>query len=275
MIKLSIIRDVATKEFKNSLRNRWVLVVSVITALLALAISYFGAAPTGRTGFGSFEVTIVSLSSLVTYLVPIIALTLGFDAIVGEKEGKTLELLLTMPLSRFELFTGKFAGLGLALAVSTAAGFGLAGALIGWMVGTAHLGAYLLFIATAVLLGLSFLAISLTVSVGVGERAKAVGWVIFIWFFYILIFDLILIGVLVATEGRLNPTLFPLLLYLNPADLFRLINLTSAEGVKAAYGLSALAKGDLFNLWLLLGALVGWIVAPLGLGYAVFRKRGY
>lgn len=274
-MKPSIILAIALKEFKNSLRNRWVLVVSAILALLSLSISYFGSAPTGKTGFGSFEVTIVSLASLVTYLVPIISLTLGFDAIVGEAEGKTLELLLSLPISRFELFIGKFLGLGLAIATSIGSGFGLAGVIIAWKVGTGQLPAYLMFILTAIFLGLAFLSLSLMVSVMVSERAKATGWVIFIWFFFVLVFDLALIGVLVGTEGKVSPGLFPLLLYLNPTDVFRLINLTSVEGVRVSYGLSTLARGEAFNQGMLYTGMLLWVVVPLAVGYMVFRKRSY
>lgn len=274
-MKPSIIFNIASKEFKNSLRNRWVLVVSVILALLALSISYFGSAPSGKTGFGSFEVTIVSLASLVTYLVPIISLTLGFDAIVGEAEGKTLELLLTMPISRFELFIGKFLGLGLSLATSIGTGFGLAGLIIAWKIGTGQLIAYFIFIITAILLGLAFLSLALMISVMVSERAKAIGWVIFIWFFFVLVFDLTLIGVLVGTEGKITPALFSLLLYLNPTDVFRLINLTSVEGVKTAYGLSTLAKGEAFSQGPLYGGMLLWVAVPLAIGYIVFKRRSY
>ncbi len=271
----SLIYAVASKEFRNSIRNRWVLAVSVILALLALSISYFGFAPRGETGFGGFEVTIVSLASLVTYLVPIIALTLGFEAIVGEVEGKTLELILTMPVSRLELFVGKFLGLSASLVVSTVFGFGFAGAVIAWQAGTAHAGSYLFFILTSVLLGLAFLSLALLISVVVKERSKAVGWVVFFWFFFVLIFDLLLIGVLVGTGGKINPTLFSALLYLNPTDVFRLMNLTSVESVRVTYGLATLTKGGLFSPSLLFAVMVLWIFAPLAGGYLIFNRRRY
>ena len=69
----------------------------VFTAL-ALVIAYFGSAQQGSVGFHGVEVTIASLVSLVIYLVPLIALILGFDAIVGERERGSLDLLLSMPL---------------------------------------------------------------------------------------------------------------------------------------------------------------------------------
>ncbi|MDH3974675.1 MAG: ABC transporter permease [Deltaproteobacteria bacterium] len=268
-----LISTVAVKEFKNSIRNRWIIGVSLILAVMALAISYFGFSPRGETGFGGFDVTIVSLASLVTYLIPIIALTLGFDTVVGEAEGKTLELILTMPINKFELYLGKFIGLSLSIVTSTVAGFGIAGAIIAWKSGTEHISDYIFFIISAILLGLAFLSLALMISVMVKERSKAIGWVIFFWFFFVLIFDLVLIGILVATEGKISTFLFSALLYANPADLFRLLNLASIESVKTAYGLATITKGKAFSQPFLYGGMFIWIIWPLLAGYFIFRRR--
>lgn len=269
----ALISTVAIKEFKNSIRNRWVIGVSLILALMALAISYFGFAPRGETGFGGFDVTIVSLSSLVTYLVPIIALTLGFDTVVGEAEGKTLELILTMPINKLELYLGKFLGLSLSIISSIVTGFGIAGIIIAWKSGMNHVGDYILFILSAVLLGLAFLSLALMISVMVKERSKAIGWVIFFWFFFVLIFDLVLIGLLVTTEGKVSTGLFSALLYANPADLFRLLNLASIESVKTAYGLATITKGKAFSEPYLYCGMLMWIAWPLVMGYFIFKRR--
>lgn len=109
---------IAGKEFRDRLRNRWVLAVGGVFTLFALVIAYFGAAQQGAVGFRSIDVTIASLVSLVIYLVPLIALILGYDSIVGERERGSLELLLSMPITRFELLLGKFLGLALALGVA-------------------------------------------------------------------------------------------------------------------------------------------------------------
>jgi Cu-processing system permease protein len=77
---------VAGKEFWDRIRNRWVLAVALVFTAFALVIAYFGAAQQGAVGFRSIEVTIASLVSLVIYLIPLIALILGFDAVVGERE---------------------------------------------------------------------------------------------------------------------------------------------------------------------------------------------
>ena len=119
------IATVAAKECRDRIRNRWVLAVALVFTVFALVIAYFGGAQQGAVGFRSIEFTIASLVSLVIYLIPLIALLLGFDAIVGERERGSLDLLLAMPITRFELLMGKYLGLAVALTVSTVAGFGL------------------------------------------------------------------------------------------------------------------------------------------------------
>ena len=119
------ILTIAGKEFRDRMRNRWVLAVALVFTVFSLAIAYFGGAQQGTVGFRSIEFTIASLVSLVIYLIPLIALLLGFDAIVGERERGSLDLLLSLPITRLELLLGKYLGLAAALTLSTLAGFGL------------------------------------------------------------------------------------------------------------------------------------------------------
>ena len=89
--------NIARKELSDGLRNRWLLAISLLFAVLAVGIAWLGAAASGQLGFTSIPATIASLASLATFLMPLIALLLAYDAIVGEDEGGTLMLLLTYP----------------------------------------------------------------------------------------------------------------------------------------------------------------------------------
>ena len=118
--------NIARKELSDGLRNRWLLAISLLFAMLAAGIAWLGAAASGQVGFTSIPATIASLSSLATFLMPLIALLLAYDAIVGEEEGGTLLLLLTYPLNRAQILLGKFIGHGLILGLATLIGFGCA-----------------------------------------------------------------------------------------------------------------------------------------------------
>ena len=100
----------ASRELRDGLRNRWVLAVTILLAALALALAFLGSAPVGEVGAAPLEIVVVSLASLSILLVPLIALLLSFDAIVGEAERGTLLLLLAGPVTRWQIVLGKFVG---------------------------------------------------------------------------------------------------------------------------------------------------------------------
>lgn len=268
---------IARKELSDSLRNRWLIAIALVFATLALGIAWFGAAASGEVGYASTPATIASLASLGIFLIPLIALLLAYDAIVGEEEGGTLLLLMTYPLSRGQLLFGKFLGHGLTLALATLIGFGVAGVAIALLVQDVAVGtlavAMLRFIISTTLLGWGFIALAYVVSVWVSEKPVAAGLALAIWFFFVLIFDLVLLGVLVASQGGLNPDLLPWLLLLNPTDIYRLLNIvTFSDGAQLSGVLSLgtdLPIGP-SGLWL---ALVLWFVVPLTGAWALFRRR--
>jgi Cu-processing system permease protein len=270
-MELRQIYTIAIKELRDRLRNRWVLAVALVFTVFALVIAYFGGAQQGAVGLRSIEFTIASLVSLVIYLIPLIALLLGFDAIVGERERGSLDLLLALPITRFELLLGKYLGLAAALSLSTLVGFGLVAVLLAVQTGTAGLAAYAAFIASSVLLGMAFLSLAVMLSTFAGDRTRASGLAIALWFFFVLVFDLLLLGLLVFASAAIGADWFPYLLLLNPADVFRILNVFSLDDVRSLYGLTSIVPNALAKPWLMSLVMLGWIAAPLGIATWRFR----
>lgn len=266
------ILTIAGKEFWDRIRNRWVLAVALVFTIFALVIAYFGGAQQGTVGFRSIEFTIASLVSLVIYLIPLIALVLGFDAIVGERERGSLDLLLSLPITRLELLLGKYVGLAAALAFSTVAGFGLVAVVLSAQLDLGALFHYFGFMVSSVLLGLAFLSLAVMLSVFAGDRTRASGLAIAMWFFFVLVFDLLLLGALVVTGGAYGGDIFPYLLLLNPADVFRILNIFTLEDVRALYGLATVFPSGLAETWVLTLVMLAWIAAPLGIAAWRFRR---
>lgn len=271
-LQLRPIGVLAGKELRDCIRNRWVLAVTAIFAAFALVIAYFGSAQQGAVGFRGIEVTIASLVSLVIYLVPLIALILGFDSVVGERERGSLDLLLSLPLTRTELLLGKFLGLSAALACSTFIGFGVAGVVLMLSAPAGALYHYVGFMISSVLLGMAFLSLSVMVSAFATDRGRASGAAIALWFFFVLVYDLLLLGALVVTGGQVGGDALPYLLLLNPADVFRILNIFGMDDVRTLYGLNTLFPPKLGSPALLGAVMLGWIVAPLALAAWRLRK---
>jgi Cu-processing system permease protein len=266
------ILTLAAKEFRDRLRNRWVLAVALVFTVFSLVIAYFGGAQQGQLGLRSIEFTIASLVSLVIYLIPLIALLLGFDAVVGERERGSLDLLLSLPITRLELLLGKYLGLAAALTLSTLAGFGLVALLLFKQFSWPGLYHYVGFMLSSVLLGLAFLSLAVLMSVIARERTRASGMAIAMWFFFVLVFDLLLLGGLVATGGSYGGDAFAYLLLLNPADVFRILNVFSLEDVRTLYGLASIVPPALAKPWLMGSVMLAWIVVPLALARWRFKS---
>lgn len=266
---------VAQKELMDGLRNRWLIAITLIFAVMASGLSWFGSASVGSVGFSSVANTIVSLSSLNVFLLPLIALLLSYHAIVGEDEDGTLLLLLTYPITKAELLLGKLLGQTSILAIATVIGFGSACISIIVFADNVDTGelfsAFALFILSAILLGMIFICLSYVISSWVSEKSKAAGLALIIWFFFVLIYDMGLLGLLVATDGQIHADIFPYLLLLNPTDIFRLLNLVTFE--TNGTGLLSIAADQTFSITGLLGGMLLWIVLPFSLAYYRLLKR--
>lgn len=266
---------IAGQEVRVGLRNRWIVATTLLLAALALSLTLLGSAPTGTVGADPLAVVVVSLASLTIFLVPLIALLLAFDAVVGEQERGTLILLLAYPVARWEVVVGKFLGHAAILAIATVLGYGcaLAALLLRGDLHAAGWPAFAGMVASSVLLGAAFLALGGLASVLVRERATAAGIAVAVWLFFVLLYDTALLGILVADQGRLiGPALLDGLLLLNPADAYRLLNLTGSDAVSVYAGMAGPGESGLAP-WLLAAALVAWVVVPLVLATLAFSRR--
>lgn len=265
----------AEKEFRDGLRNKWVAGATLLLAALAFALAFLGSSPTGLLDVKPLAVTVVSVSSLTIFLVPLIALLLGYDAIVGEAERGCLLLMLTYPVSRFEILIGKFVGHAAILAFATLIGYGAAGAAAAWTgsADSASWNAFSGLLLSSVLLGLAFLALAYLVSVLVTERSTAAGIAVGLWLFFVIVYDLALMGMLVASKGGVGADIFPNLLLLNPADAYRLFNLTAFENVRKISGMGGLSASAQFPPGVLILTLLAWIGVPLIGAIANFNRR--
>ncbi|HEY9549942.1 MAG TPA: ABC transporter permease, partial [Kiloniellaceae bacterium] len=187
---------IAGQEVRVGLRNRWIVATTLLLAALALSLTLLGSAPTGTVGADPLAVVVVSLASLTIFLVPLIALMLSFDAVVGEEERGSLILLLAYPVARWEMVVGKFLGHTVILAVATVLGYGcaLAALLLRGEFTGAGWPAFAAMIASSVLLGAAFLSLGGLASVVVRERATAAGIAVAVWLVFVLLYDSALLG---------------------------------------------------------------------------------
>ncbi len=267
-----IVPAIAMTEIRLGSRNRWVLLAAAALTLFAMVLGFIGAAPTGTVKTGALTVTVASLATLSVYLVPLMALLLSFDAIAGEVERGTIQLILASPASKPALIAGKFLGHIAILGFAIITGFGLTGGVIWLMAGGSDDGVWALarLIATSIGLGAAFLAIGYIASSLARQSGTAAALAVGIWLVAVVLYDLALFSALVAdADGLFAKSVFPWLLLVNPADAFRLFNMSLLE---SASGVSEIATALPFPAWTGILSLAFWTVAAFFLSAQFLRK---
>lgn len=273
MVFTDAMRAIAHKELSDKLKSRWVLVIAAGFAIFTVVISYFGGATSGVAGFRSMDVTIASLTSLVTYFIPILALTLGGGIVADEHDKGTLEIYLSSPISVGEFIMGKFIGLAFAFTLSTVVGLGISGVVLLITLGIKAAFSYIIFMLNSIVLGLIFLSVSFLVSILFKERARVIAFTVFLWLFFVILYDLGLIGLLIVTNGSVGNEIFSIFLTLNPIDVYRILNFLSIGELKVFLGLASIELPVYMNAPVLWIMSLLWVVIPLLMSYYLFKRR--
>lgn len=259
-----VARALMQAEITERLRDRWVIVVSVLFALLATGVSLYGSKVERA---GAAQLTGASLVTLASLLVPLVALILGHDAIVGERERNTLGLLLSLPVRRVEVALAKFLGRLIALAVAIGVGLGLAIA----FAASEQRGALARLIIPALELGAAFLSLGVLLSALARRQITAASSAVALWFLLVIFYDLGLLALMVATDGAVGSRGVATLVIANPVGLFRLQMLAAfgSAGALGELGVSVPAPGSALAVisWL------GWVLGPLALSALLLGRR--
>jgi ABC-type transport system involved in multi-copper enzyme maturation permease subunit len=281
-INLRAIYTIAKKEFLDNIRNKWIILVSIIFIILTIASSYLAGGQTGGDGaFGGMEDTVVTLLSISTLLIPLIAIMLGFSTIAGEAEKGALSVVLSYPVKRVEVLLGKFLGLGSVIAVTPLIGFGIGGIVIAATVGTEEGVGYLAFIALAILLGLMYLSVIIFISALCRTRVRAIAGGVLL-FFWAMIYGIIIMSIFIATGGNYEdffsatgfidlPDWFWASIVFSPGDTNQMAVMRAFD-LEQAFGFQMQIPEWLSMGFLLLVHLL-WIIIPLFLAYYFFKKR--
>ncbi|HYL12862.1 MAG TPA: ABC transporter permease subunit [Terriglobales bacterium] len=265
---------IAGEEFRVNSRNRWIIAFGWLFALLTLAVSYFGMVTTAQVGFQGFTRTTASLLNLVLYLVPMVALVMGVLSFSAEGGS---ELLLAQPVTRTQVLVGKLAGIYSALVVALLFGFSASGLVIALQAGGEGIGHYVFFVAYTLLLALVFAVLGSLVSIAASNRARAIGAALAIWFFFVVFYDLLIIGAGFLFRERTANLIIFLSLFGNPVDLARVASLISLGGATifgaAGAALLKFLGGAVSSMVILVAGLLAWVALPFLAASMILRRR--
>jgi ABC-2 type transport system permease protein len=208
-------------------------------------------------------------AGLMSVLVPVVALGLSYESVVGPRTDGSLQFLLALPYSRRDVVAGTYAGRVAVLAAGVAAGY-LAFAVVALLTGGGVQPAtFPLVVAAVLVLGVAFVGVGVGVSAGVRSTTAAggLGFVAFILAFGVWGS---LPGLIATALNGFAPTAppdwAPFFRALNPVSSFRVL-------LTAVADLSSPRPGVVDSLPLAVAVLAGWAtLAPLA-GYLRLRRE--
>lgn len=269
----SVVALVAAREVREAARSRWFLLAAACFLVLSLGVSWLGLAGAQRSGLAGFDRTTASLLNLAFLFVPLVTLSLGGLGIAGELEDGSLALILAQPVTRLEVFAGKYLGLLATVAAAIALGFGTTGVIVGTVAG-GEARAFAALVGLSLLLAAATLGVGTLLSVALGSRTRVVGAAFSAWLVMVYVSDLGTIGLTIARN--LQPGQVFVLALLNPVQQARVLGTLALSdrldvlGPVAIFGLDRFGVGGLVAL--LIAALVTTAAITFAWGYALFRK---
>ena len=267
---------VAREEYRRALESRWLFGFSALLAVLTLGLSFFGLAQAREVGYQGFARVTLSLMNLVLFMVPLSGLMLGVTSLTGGQA--TLPLLLAQPVTRGEVFLGKFFGLVAAITIAQAVGFGAGGLVVAVNAGLDQVRGFVALTLLSFLLGAITVAGSMFLAGLWPDRLRATSAALGAWLLLVVAYDLGVLGVSSWLRGLpLQSVLLPALLA-NPVDLVRVLT-TVAAGSGALFGPTSAVLVRFFGtaggVQLALAVLLLQLAAPLVLGAWIFRRRDW
>lgn len=266
------VRRLAAREFRASLRNYWFWVNSVVFLGGGLVLVLFGQTDASVLGYRGVARSLAGLMQLALFVVPLMALFPSAAAVAGEREVGTLDYLLAQPVTRGEVFTGKWLGVAAAVLISLAGGFAVVG-------GTAvarglPAGLLALLAGLAAMLALAFVSLGMWISAATSTQGRATSLGLTTWLVFLALGSLGLMGGFVA--WGVPAAALEAWAVANPVEAFRMIMITLLDpglgmlGPVGADLAETLGSGAL--LALSAGSLTAWSAGAFAAGRRTFRS---
>lgn len=287
-------RDVARKDFEDAVRSR--LLWGLTFTFVALMTIFFAVLWVAEGDDLDALEAFVFLGSWSQFFVPLIALVVGYMAIVGERRSGSLRVLLSFPVRRGSIVTGKVIGRTAVVCVTILVGFVALATLAGAVLGVPPVGDALTIVGLTVLLGLTFTAVAVGISASTGSRGTAMALAVGTFFVLFVLWEALAVAAYYAVHGA-RPGLtvdawYLLLRQLSPIEAFR-IGLSSVAG-EYVWPLVNLGLEDIpmetdpeartvgervdgsrpvyLQPWFTLVTFLAWMVVPLTIGYRRFTR---
>jgi len=287
--------QVARKDFEDAVRSKMVWgIIGVFVGFMGFVmVAALSATDGGDTpGDAALGLT-AQLSQL---FVPLVALVVGYMAVVGERRSGSLRVLLTYPHSRRDIVFGKLLGRSAVIAIALGVGAALSLLVATVLVAAPDIGNTSGLVGSIILFGVAFTGIAVGISASVRTRGQAMALAIGSLLVFLLVWDAAAAGLYAVFTGSL-PGLevegwYFLLKQLSPVGAFRAIadgfvsgqlgplfqvglEQIPQDATSAQRQVSNRVSGGLpfyLTSWFAGGTLIAWAVVPTVFGYVQFKR---
>lgn len=287
--------QVARKDFEDAVRSKMLWgIIAVFVGFMAFVL--LAAIGTTDTSDASGDAVLGLTAQLSQLFVPLIALIVGYMAIVGERRSGSLRILLSYPHSRRDVVFGKLAGRSAVIALALGVGSVTSILLAAIVVAIPSLENVVGLLGSTVLFGVGFTGLAVGISASVRTRGKAMAAAIGSLLVFLIVWDAAAAGLFAAVTGSL-PGLeaeawYFLLKRLNPLGAFRALAGPFVEGQLQPFfqmgleeiprdatseqlALSNRVPGSLplyLRDWFAAATLAAWGIFPAVVGYLRFVR---
>lgn len=241
------------------LKNKIVLIYTLLLFVISWSVLGLEA---------NFTKATLSLLNVVLLVVPLVSII--FSTIYVYNSSQFIELLLSQPVARGRVWFSIFLGLSTALALAFLLGCGIPILLYS----SIETGFSLIIIG--ILLSVVFASFAMLAAISARDRAKGIGISIFIWLFFAIIYDGILLVLMFQFAEYPIEGIMATLAAINPIGLARIFVLLQLD-VAAMLGYSGAVFKEIFGsgggMGLSMFILLIWVAVPFILSLIKFNKK--
>lgn len=193
---------IAQKEFADHLWSpRFIALVSVFS-LIIFSFSYKAV----LNGKNIFQMGFLDIAQIIAVFLPFLGIAIGFDAVVKESKSSSLNILLTHPVFRDNIITGKILGslatLALVIGISIIASIGTMLLISGVQINLLEIERILIFAILTFIYISTFVGISILLSIYSKNTTSSLIYSIVVWINSIIVFSAIVAVIASIITGQ-------------------------------------------------------------------------
>jgi len=259
--------------FKEAIRAKWLVVFTVVFFFLVINIPILGLFAARYLPPEYLQQYLPTFLGVLFPYIPLLALPMGSGTVVEERESGTLQYMMSNPISKAEFLAGRMVGMLLATTLVVVAGLGVA-ALVAQSIQSTTSAALLSITLVATTLNAVMLMVAFVISILAKRKSTAMGVAIFMWFFFTVLTDIGLLGIILNLTAGSWAAISVILL--NPVETSRILAVIAGGGGVSDLG----ANGITIRYYMGSSAvpilslvLMVWLVVSFAVAFLLFRHQ--